>query len=360
MDKSFAVVFMFILTHLGVIFFLYPEDIIASTPSGHWVLILFEMIVHFAAISMYMKGLSSFPGWDIIRIYMNAGKTVAIFFLLPVTLYLLVVIIIAVRAYSEVITIIFLSNTPLWSIIILLLFVSTYLALKGVNAIFRTGVLVGTLSLPLILIISLTSFQNVDWNYVFPLFDQGSFSFLTTSSYLKSFFAYAGGFLYLGFVPPFFTYQRKKVLLAIVALTPFFILSVYVPLLTFGEATAATLHFPLVVVFETISIPWLMFDRVTMFFMFTLIAFSMIFISLVLWETNQVISQCIPFVKPKYLLIFLSVFIFIICLTIHDWETVEKLLLWNSPLRLFVLVTVPLSIFYLGLRAKRRVGHAHN
>ncbi|MCY9660664.1 GerAB/ArcD/ProY family transporter [Paenibacillus chondroitinus] len=359
MDKSFSVMLMYVLTHLGLIFFIYPEDIIGSTDSAQWIPITIGIIVHFFVISIYMKGLSFFPKWDIIRIYLSAGKTVALIFLLPVTLYFFIIAILAVRAYSEIICIIFLSNTPLWSIMILLLFVSTYLASKGIEAIFRTGVLLGIIFLPLIFMISFTSFQNINWYYAFPLFDK-DFSFLMKPSYLKSFFAFAGGFLFIGFVQPIVAYQRKKILLAAAILIPFFIFSVYIPILTFGEATAVTLHFPFVVVVETINISWFMFDRVTMFFLLTLITFSMLFISLTLWQANRIVSKCMPIIKPVYLLLAISVAIFVSCLMIPDWNSVGNLFLWNTPLRFFVLVTVPLSIYFLGLRFKRKVGHELN
>lgn len=359
MDKSLSVMLMYFLTHLGLIFFLYPEDIIASTETSHWVPVTLGIIVHFIVISVFMKGMSFFPRWDIVRIYLSAGKGVALLFLLPITLYLLIITILAVRAYSEIITIIFLTNTPLWAIMILLLMVSTYLASKGIETILRTGVLLGILFIPLVMIISFTSFQNVDWNYTFPLFDI-DLSFLTKASYYKSFFAFAGAFLFLGFVQPYFTYQRKKVLLAAAALIPFFIFSVYIPILTFGEATAVTLHFPFVVVSDAINISWLMFDRFTMFFLLTLITFIMLFISITMWEINRIVNQCIPVIKPIYPMLLLSVVILICCFMIPDWHTVEQLLLWNTPLRFFILVTVPLSIYYLGLRMKRKVRHETN
>ncbi|MDD9268291.1 GerAB/ArcD/ProY family transporter [Paenibacillus sp. GCM10023248] len=359
MDKSISVVLMYVLTHLGLIFFLYPEDIISSTNKGHWVVILIGIAIHFAVIATYMKGLSYFPRWDIIRIYRSAGKGIALLFLVPILLYLFVVTVLSVRAYSEVITIIFLSSTPLWAIMLLLLVLSTYIASKGVETLFRTGVLLSILFLPLTLFIVITSFQNMDWNYALPIFDL-DLSFVAKPSFYQSFFAFSGGFLFLGYLQPYFTYQRNKVLLAAAALIPFFIFSVYIPLLTFGESTAFTLHFPFVVVVDTLSINWLMFDRVTMFFLLSLITFIMLFISLTLWQINRMLSQSLPFIKPVYLLLSLSVVVFSFCLMIPDWKMVEKLLWWNTPLRLFVFVTVPLSVLLLGLRAKRKVSHEHS
>ncbi len=113
-----------------------------------------------------------------------------------------------VRAYSEIITIVFLTNTRLWAIMALLLIISTYLATKGVETIFRTGILLSILFLLPVLFIFFTTFQNVDWRYIIPFTPR--FDFMTKPSYLKSYFAFSGGFLYLGFVQPYLSYSRKK------------------------------------------------------------------------------------------------------------------------------------------------------
>jgi spore germination protein (amino acid permease) len=354
MDKSLQVVVIYILTHLGLIFFIYPRSIIASTDEGHWIPITIGVFLHFIIIALYMKGLSYFPNKDLITIYLGIGKGVAFIFLLPVTLYLLMVNIITVRAYSEMITIVFLSKTPLWAIMSLLLFVSTYLAAKGVEAIFRTGVLLASIFLPLIIFILCVSFQNVDWHYVFPIMDK-QFSFFKESSYFNSFFAVGGGFLFLGFVQPYLSYQRKKILIAAIALIPCFIFSVYIPILTFGQATASTFLFPFVVAVDTVNLNWLMFDRVTIFFLLSLIIFIMLFISLALWKTVRILNACFPSIKPIYLVITLSLFIFIICLMTPNWKDVERLFAWNTFLRFYVMFAVPISVYYFGIRL-RRVG----
>ncbi|MFC5452522.1 GerAB/ArcD/ProY family transporter [Paenibacillus aestuarii] len=231
MDKSHYVMLMYLIMHFGLIFFMYPENIIASTDAVHWIAILSGLAVQLIFIAVYMKGLNFFPGRDIIDIYSSTGLGVSLLFLLPIALYFLMVNIITIRAYSEIISIVFLSNTPLWAIMILLLLVATYIAGKGVETIFRTGLLLGLLFLPLILLIFLASFQNVDWNYVFPLYEN-DFSFWTKPDYYQSFFAFAGSFLFLGFVRPHFPYKDKKVYLTAAALIHFFVFSVYVPVLT--------------------------------------------------------------------------------------------------------------------------------
>lgn len=358
MDKSLQVVLMYVITHLGLIFFLYPGDIIASTDEGHWIPIMIGVIIHFIIIALYMKGLSFFPNQDLITIYLSIRKGIAIIFLLPITLYFIMVNILTVRAHSEIISIVFLTKTPLWAVMALMLFISTYLAAKGVEAIFRTGVLLALLFLPLIFIILCISFQNVDLHYVFPILDK-QFSFLTDSSYYKSFFAFGGGFLFLGFIQPNLSYQRKKIMIAAIALIPCFIFSVYIPVLTFGQATASTFLFPFVLTVDTVDLDWLMFDRVTMFFLLSLIIFIMLFISLVLWKTVKILNACFSSVKPIYLVITLSTIIFFICLMIPNWEDVQRLFTLNTFLRFYVMSAVPISVYYFGIRF-RKVGKNEN
>jgi hypothetical protein len=355
-DKSLPVVIMYIVTHLGILFFMYPGDIISSTDESHWIPILIGLTVHFLFLSVYMKGLSYFPNQDIISIYLGAGKSVAFIFLLPAMLYSVMISIIAIRACSEIITIVFLSSTPLWSIMVLLLSISTYIAANGVHVIFRTGVLLAILFLPAILLVLSSSFQNVDWHYIYPLVNS-DFSFLVKPSYLQSFFAFTGFFWFLGFVQPDLPYNRHKVQLAAIALLPFFILSVYIPVLTFGQATASTFTFPFVVALDAIHMNWLVFDRVTMFFLLNLVTFIMLFVASALWMAGRIVSVCMPAVKPAYLVASFAAIVFIISLMISDWKDVQKLFEWNTPLRFYMLIAIPASIYYLGLRSKRKVNH---
>ncbi|MCT2537104.1 spore germination protein [Aquibacillus koreensis] len=353
MDKSLYVVFMYIVSHAGLILFLYPENIIASTTQGHWVPIVIEVFVHFFILTVFLKGLNYFPKQnDLITIYTSAGKIIAFLFLVPIFLYFLTSNIITVRGYSEIITIVFLSNTPLWAIMVVLLAISSYLAIKGVEAIFRTGVLIFILLFPLIIFILVISFQNVDWHYVYPLWVE-DFSFFSQSSYYKSYFAIGGVFLFLGFIRASIPYKNKYVLIAATAVIPIFLLSVYIPILVFGQATASTFLYPFVLAVDSINLTWFMFDRMTMFFLLSIIIFILLFISLVLWMIVRVLSKCIaPSIKPFYLVVAVSLLIFIICLFIPSWKDVEQLFLWNTILRFYVILGVPISVVILGIKSR--------
>ncbi|MEH7010206.1 GerAB/ArcD/ProY family transporter [Neobacillus niacini] len=343
---------MYILSHLGLIFFMYPGNIIASTDQGHWLPIIIGVIVHFVSLLIYMKGLSFFPKKDIVSIYSGIGKGMTVIFIIPVLMYFIMLILITVRAYSEIITLVFLSHTPLWAITLLLLSISAYIASKGIEAVLRAGLLLSILFLPIIIFTFITSFQNVDWRYTIPI--DSDFLFMTKHDYFESFFAFSGGFLFLGFVQPYFSFERRGMFLAAAILIPFFIFSVYIPVLTFGQTTASTTFLPYVVVLDAININWLMFDRVTMFFLLSLFSFIMMYLSLVMWKAIRIIHHYIPSIKPVYLIILLSAAVFFTCFLIPDWKDVEKLLWWNTFLRFYSIIAVPLSLYFFGLTLKRK------
>lgn len=354
MDKSLHVILMYGLTQLGFIFFFYSGDIIASTTEGHWLAVVIGLALNSVMVWLYMKGLGYFPKQDIISIYGAVGKWAAVLFLLPLVFFLFITNIITIRAFSEVITLVFLANTPLWAIMALIITLSGYIALNGVESIFRTGVLLAILFLPVILFTICISFQNVDFRYFFPIMDE-KLSFLGKPPYWHSFSAFAGSFLFLGFIQPYVAYRSKYVLMTVAALVPFYFISVYVPLFTFGQATASTFKFPFIVLMSTIHINWLMFDRITMFLLLCLVTFTMLFISMVLWKLSQVLHRCVPKVKPSYFVISIAAANFIGCLFITNWDEIQSLVMWNTMLRFFVMVGIPCSIWLLGIRAKRMI-----
>jgi Spore germination protein len=352
MNRSLHLMMVYFISHLGLIFFMFPYNIISSTKQGYWFPVLIGVLTHFILLIIYLKGLQHFPKKDIISIFSEKGKWFTLFLTFPLLIYFVIIIIITVRAYAEIITIVFLANTPVWAILILLLSISMFMAVNGVEVIFRTGFLLSIILIPIILVISVSSFQNIDWHFALPI--NSKIDFLEKKGYYQSYFAFTSCFLFLGFVRPYITYTNKKVLLAAVCLIPFYFLAVYIPVLTFGPITASTTLLPYVVVVDAININWLMFDRVTMFFLLSLIAFVMLFLSLAGWQAARIIQYCIPKLKSSYLVIILFTAIYFSCFLLRDWQEIENLSSWNSPLRFYVVVTIPLAVFILGKRKARR------
>ncbi|MGG6311541.1 GerAB/ArcD/ProY family transporter [Paenibacillus macerans] len=354
MDKSLQVVTVHILTHIGLIFFIFPINIIDSTTVVHWLPILIGFMVHIAIIAFFTKGLSYFENQGLLDLYLESGKILTVILVTPLFIYLLSTNMLTVRAYAETISLVFLSNTPLWAIITLTLFISTYIAALGIQALFRTGVLMACIFFPLVIFVLSMSFQNADWHYIYPIWEP-EFSFLTDHNYVESFFAFIGGYMYLGFIQPQIRFKRSKLLWGSLALLPLYLLSVYVPVLTFGEDTASQFHFPFIVAVDTIDITWLMFDRITMFFLLSTVTFVMIFTALVLWIKVEIVKRCLPkSIKTPYIAAGLAILIFIGAISIPDWKDVDILFWWNSLLRFYVYITIPISTFILGKIAQRK------
>lgn len=348
---------LYLLSHMGLIFFLYPTDIIETVTIGHWLPIVTGFVLHFAVIFMYMKGMSYFPRMDLVDGLRTAGNAVAALLLLPVTAYLFMICIITVRAYSEVITIVFLSNTPLWAIMALLLCISTYIAMLGIEAIFRTALLLFILFIPLTVFILSYAFQNVDWLYALPFIDvnTATFSFVQERTFLLSLFAFGGGFLFLGFVQPYFCYKSRTILWTSLLMLPLFLLSVYLPVLTFGQNTAEKFQFPFIMTIDTISIDWLMFDRISMFFLLSMITFVILYLSIVMWKLIRIIRFQWK-VKPAVLLPVLCITLFVICIRIPDWQVITDLLWWNTFFRIYVMFIIPTATILIGIQYRKRRG----
>ncbi|MEB2631927.1 GerAB/ArcD/ProY family transporter [Peribacillus frigoritolerans] len=102
MDKSLQVICMGLMSHFGLIFFIYPERIIASTQKGQWEPILIQCVIFILFLSLYLKGLSYFPEQNIISILKVLGKGFSFTLLFPVLLYLVITTIELVSAYAEV------------------------------------------------------------------------------------------------------------------------------------------------------------------------------------------------------------------------------------------------------------------
>ncbi|NQX59148.1 GerAB/ArcD/ProY family transporter [Paenibacillus qinlingensis] len=359
MFKNLQVAVVYIITHLGLIFFVYPTDIIASTQEAHWAPILAGYIIHVIIVFVYLKGLSYYGNLNILQILINKSKVIAWMTLFPVFLYLSLVIVITIRAYAEIISIVILADTPIWILMCVLLGIPVFMIMHGgIKALLRAGILLGILFLPPMLFVMFSAFQNVDMYYALPLIPKDPtkiFSFLTRLSYYKSLFAFAGGFLFLGFIPSALTFKPKTIYISSVVVLLFFLVSVYIPILTLGEETARQLVFPFIFTIDTIEINWLMFDRITIFFLLSLIAFVMLFIAITLWQIASLIRTKVQQIPNPYLLPAIAIVVLLICLCIPEWEDVEKLLQWNSFLRLYVSLVIPTIVFILGYRHHRRV-----
>lgn len=227
----------YILTHLGLIFFMYPTFVIESTRQSHWMPILTAFAFHLLIVFIYLKGISYFEGENLATIMIAKNPILAWITLFPVMLYLVGVIILGVRANAEIVSIVCLANTPLWMLLLILLVIPAYMVISGgVKGLLRLTQLLSFLfAIPCLFVFG-ASFQNIDWRYLFPLLPtRESFDYLANPSFYSSMFAFTGVFLLLGFFPSFAKVKLKSIFIGSLALLPMYLIAVYVPILTLGE-----------------------------------------------------------------------------------------------------------------------------
>jgi len=350
-DKTFHVVILYLLIYLSLIFFMYPSQLISSSKDSYWLPIFVQIVIHFFMLTIFLKGLSFFPKEDIITIFKKSNLFILIF-LLPIFSYLFMTYLISIMAYTEIINIIFLSKTPVFAVLLLIIFTSTYIASKGIDAIFRTGILIAFFFIPIIIFTLALSYQNMDWHYILPLQNK-NFSFLIDKQYLSSFFAISGGFIWLGFIHPQFHFKKNKIVLTFILTIPCYFLSVYIPILIFGSKAASTFVFPFVIAVDTINITWLMFDRITIFLLLSLMTFNLLFISLILWQLLQMVHAFFPKWKTNYLLLLFSSLGASSYYFAPNYNDTQFFFNLTTVLRFFIIFVVPISLYILGKRKKR-------
>lgn len=351
-DKSWNVVLVYIMVYMSLIFFLYPAYVISSTSGAYWMPITFQIFIHMVALTIFLKGLGYFPKKNIVQIF-SLLKGFRFFFLIPLYVYLLMTYLISVMAYSEIITIVFLSKTPLLAVLILIIIVSAHLAAKGIEVIFRTSILLFLIFAPIIFFTLVLTYQNIDLDYLFPIYSK-DLSFFTNKNFISSFFAIGGGLTFLGFIQKDIYYKKKKLFFSFIVVIPCYFLAIYVPILTFGGNTAEHFTFPFVIAIDTINITWLMFDRVTAIVLLCLMTFNTLFISLILWQMIEMSNFFFPKWKPAYIAIFYSLIGASTFYFIPNWRDITFLFHLDNVLRMSIIIILPLSIFVIGVWTKRK------
>jgi hypothetical protein len=168
---------VFIITYFSVSYLHYPYLTYLLTKSGHWEVVLSQGLLQLILIWIYTKGLNYFPQEDIIDIYLKMGRWAAYIFLIPFVINLTALVAFDLRLHAEILISIFLTRTPYWSVLVLLIFISAYTAIKGWGTILRSSVFIFLLVIPLVMFNSISSMINFDFHNASPVW-QPSFNFL--------------------------------------------------------------------------------------------------------------------------------------------------------------------------------------
>ncbi|MBG9587440.1 GerAB/ArcD/ProY family transporter [Cytobacillus firmus] len=352
MSLKLQIGFLFIIMYVSLNHLFYPDLIFQLTNYGHWEVVLFQGLLQLFLIWIYIKGLSYFPQQDIIDICLKLGKPVAFILLIPFVIFLTALVAINNRLHTDVIISIFLSRTPSWPVLVLLFFVTTYIAITGLGTILRASFFIFFMVIPLLVLITFTSFINIDWYNASPVWPL-SLDFLIDKKFL--YLMGYSAFLPLGFM----AYKTKlsfgSLFIAWVCVMLFFLSSVYVPLLVFGQESAITLTFSMVRAIYTVDVDWFILNKQSMFLGLSLIGFTIILNAVLLWIIGRIMHKILRWKKAKvsYWIIAFSVIAFICAFMVPSLAWTEKIFLWTVGAQVYFMIVIPFTIYIYGLVKNR-------
>ncbi|MZQ81253.1 GerAB/ArcD/ProY family transporter [Paenibacillus sp. 5J-6] len=350
---------VFIIMHMGFGYMQYPNLIYKLTKTGHWGVVLSYGLLQLILMIVYKKGLNYFPQKDMIDIYLKMGKWVAFIFLIPCIFNLTAVVAMSLRHHAEGIGSIFLIRTPGWAILILLLAISTYTAIKGLGTILRSSVFIFFIVNFMVIFVIISSVVNIDFKNALPVWPS-SLDFLTDMNFL-----YLMGFssLLIGFVPPETNLKFGQLIGVWAYVICFYLAVVYLPLFIFGQETVVTFPFPTKEAADSVDMNWFVFNQQTMFFGLSLVGFTVILNAVLLWMIGQIIQKLFKWRRSKasYWISAFSLIAFIFAVSVPSLAWIEKLALWAAGFNVFFIVIIPFTIFIYGFFAgKGRLGYEKN
>ncbi|SFE60732.1 Spore germination protein [Paenibacillus catalpae] len=357
MTQRLQIGFVFIILHMGFGYFMYPRLTYSLTNTGHWGVVLSYGLLQLILITIYKKGLNYFPKEDMIDIFLKMGRWVAFIFLFPYVINLTALAAMDLRAHTETITSIFLIRTPYLAVLILLFFISTYTAIKGLGTILRTSVIFFiTINLLVIFVIA-SSTVNFDFHNALPAWPS-SLDFLWNVK-----FFYLMGFsviLFIGFIPSEKNLKLGQLFAAWAYVLLFFLTGVYFPLFIFGQETVATFLFPIKEAADSVDIGWFVFNRQTIFFGISIIGFNLILTAVQFWMVGKIMQKLVNWKRSKasyWIGAFsLLAFIFAACVPNRIW--IEKFIYLIGCTNVYFIVILPLTILlYSVLVEKRTTGY---
>ncbi|SDM85066.1 Spore germination protein [Fictibacillus solisalsi] len=351
MTHRIQVGMLFIIMHLSFSYLIYPDLIYRLTKTSHWEVILCQGLMQLILLWIYYKGLNYFPDKNVIEIYLKIGKWAAIIFLTPYVINLIAIVGFNLRLHAEVINDVFLPRTPYWSILILLFFISVYTAIKGLDTILRSSVIIFFIVIPLIFFNIFSSFTNFDLHSVSPVWDSPlKFLFNIKYFYLMGF----SSFLILGFISSGANSNFCQIFAVFVSVVLFSLSAVYIPLFIFGQETVTTLAYPFLEAINSVDISWFIFNRQTMVFGISLVGLVILANAVLLWMSGHIMQKTYKWktMEAAYWIILLSVIAFVVALVVPHQSLVEKFFLWSTGAQTYFMIIIPSFIFLYGSLSK--------
>ncbi|MEK3914365.1 GerAB/ArcD/ProY family transporter [Paenibacillus sp. FSL H7-0331] len=350
MNKNLVLI-LFLLVHLSLFFYLYPVNIIEAAAKGSWEPILVGFLLEALLTGVYLKGLSAFPGKDIVDIFTGiSGKWIARAMLIPYFIFLFVNFNVAHRMELDSVNVVLLPKTPM--LFLLLLYgIPFYAAWKGIHSIARGAVIVCIFGVPLILFSLMSSIKNFNFYQIFPLLDV-HMTFFSKTQFYSALFAHSG-FLFLGMLGLKEKISIRNIILVLMVLFFFGLCTVYVPLLIFGPEALIYLRYPVVLTSDTVDMEWVIFDWLPTFFVISTIAISMVEAAVSFWIMTTLLQKLFSFRKRGWAILCLGVMLYVSSAMIINTDLLDRLNSWNTIFCLYSIIVIPMMIWMMSSKYRR-------
>ncbi|MDQ0271847.1 GerAB/ArcD/ProY family transporter [Cytobacillus purgationiresistens] len=351
--NTMYIIVTLLLSHIGLVSLFFPSLVVDTVDQGHWLVILLWSSLSYLIFYFYVFGLKKTAPHSIIETFSQRGKSWLYIGLLPLFFFQLILVVLSLRTYSEFTANLLLSETPVPMAMAVFLIPSLYIACGSFESILRTGFLISIIVSPIIFIILLFSLQNTHWTNIMPLSPPG-LDAIFDKSFIDGLFIQAPVFTYLGFIPSKIKYNSGAVFYFGLLGILFAFIAVYIPLAIYSQEAISLFLFPFPAALDTVHIEWSVFERLSVVFCLILIIFAVLFLAMTLL-TIRLLYQAFVKAQTTHSIIFLiivSICLYIFAYLLVNWNQVERAVTWSTPLRIYTFVSIPLALYWLGIRRK--------
>ncbi|MBP3961948.1 GerAB/ArcD/ProY family transporter [Paenibacillus lignilyticus] len=351
MKQGISIAALFIVLQYGLLMFIFPQSIIQSQPSGHWLTVVLGWLLQGVLLRLLIGGFKESKE-DLLLCFLQTKAISRFIWLWLITISNVLVITIIIRGHSQLLKMLFLPNTPIWVLMALLLFSSLCISYAGRNSLLRLSILVGIFGLPLIIISLASTYGNLSLNMISPLVP--TFSFLGEAKILPLFFIFSHTIGVIGFFGPLSNVSKRWLWGAWSVSLFFYLIIVYIPLGMFGHEGAAPLRYPLIIVLDSIRVNWFFFDRLSLFYVMAVLLSTLMNVTGLLWLTRAMASRSSRLTKWMTNPITVSVLVLILALLIVNMGDLEKLSEWGAPARFGLVLAIAIAGAYYRRQARHR------
>lgn len=353
--EMFALQIMYVGASAGSI---YPSYILRSTQGAFWVPIAVWTAGAVVSSWLYGRLLSGLDGEKLlVRLREAIGIVGTCLLSAPLLLFLLLALIVMLRAYTEMVTMTMLPSTPI-SFLNGIMLAPAALALAGTMPIARAARVFFILTILLSAGLLLVGFSDVSRSLGAPWLR-------TNGDFLADKQFYSGSFIWMGFVitsmiGPYTKRTARRgwqgYMLALCCALPLILAYIYLPVLTFGRELGQRLTFPFISKMDSVSHYWIVFENLTAIFVSITMLYVLLIMALKMHAAGEMILAVAPRMQARFVYAGIVIAVYTVATALVSWRAMEDMIAFSAVLRLYVMFAFPLLGMAALLYGRQRAG----